>query len=207
MPVVAVANPKGGVGKSTLATNIAGYWASRGHAVALGDIDRQQSARLWLQQRPESAAPIALWDARPDWLGQPPRGSTHAVLDTPAGLQGWRLNDVLRQADRIVIPLQPSVFDMFATREFLNDLAQQLERDPARVGIIGTRVDERTIAAEHLREFIDDLGFTRLGTLRNAQNYVHLAAQGLTLFDVSPSRVRRDLEQWQTLCQWLDEVG
>ena len=51
MPVVVVANPKGGVGKSTMATHIAGYYASKGHSVMLGDADRQQSSKLWLGLR------------------------------------------------------------------------------------------------------------------------------------------------------------
>ena len=91
MPVVVIANPKGGVGKSTLATNVAGYYASRGHAVMLGDVDRQQSARLWLGLRPEAARPISTWDVQRDFIVRPPKGTTHVVLDTPAGLHGSKL--------------------------------------------------------------------------------------------------------------------
>ena len=199
--VVAVANPKGGVGKSTLATHIAGYFARRGHAVALGDVDRQQSARLWLGLRPAAARPIKLWDASADWVGRPPPDATHAVLDTPAGLSGWQLKDVLRQAARVIVPLQPSVFDIFATREFLDELAGQRG---VQVGIVGMRVDARTIAADKLHAFVDSLGLPVLGYLRDTQNYVHLAAHGLTLFDLVPARVERDLEQWQGICAWLD---
>ena len=86
MPVVVVANPKGGVGKSTLSTNIAGYLASRGHAVMLGDADRQQSSRLWLGLRPAAARTISTWDISADLIAKPPKGTTHVVLDTPAGL-------------------------------------------------------------------------------------------------------------------------
>ena len=207
MPVVAVANPKGGVGKSTLATQIAGYFASRGHTVVLGDVDRQQSAQLWLQQRPAAARPIGLWDVNSDWIGKPPREATHAVLDTPAGLHGWRLKDVLRLADRIVVPLQPSVFDIFATRQFLDDLAEHRLGGQAQVGIVGMRVDARTLAADKLHAFVDSLGLPVLGYLRDTQNYIHLAAHGLTLFDLSPGRVARDLEQWQGICAWLDGAG
>ena len=207
MALVAVANPKGGVGKSTLATNIAGYYASRGHAVALGDVDGQQSARWWLGERPQVARTIQLWEATPDWIGRPPRDVAHAVLDTPAGLQGWRLKDVLRKADRIVVPLQASVFDIFATRQFLDDLQALRIDTSAQIGIVGMRVDERTIAADKLHAFVNELGLPVLGFLRNTQNYVHLAAHGLTLFDVAPARVARDLEQWQPLCTWLDEAG
>ena len=204
MPVVVVANPKGGVGKSTLATNIAGYWARQGHAVVLGDVDRQQSARLWLGLRPPAARPIGLWDATSDMISRPPREASHAVLDTPAGLHGWRLGDVLKQADKIIVPLQPSVFDIFATRDFLDQLAAHRRAGRAEVGIVGMRVDQRTRAAEQLQHFVDSLGFPVLGYLRDTQNYVHLAAHGITLFDVAPGRVARDLEQWQGICAWLD---
>ena len=204
MPVVVVANPKGGVGKSTLSTNVAGYYASRGHAVLLGDTDPQQSARLWLGLRPAAARPIGAWDASADVISRPPRGTTHAVLDTPAGLHGWRMSDVFQLADKIIVPLQPSVFDIFATRSFLNKLAEHRHAAGVQIGIVGMRVDARTKAAEQLHHFVDTLGFPVLGYLRDTQNYIHLAAHGLTVFDVTPGRVGRDLEQWQSICNWLD---
>ena len=204
MPVVVVANPKGGVGKSTLSTNIAGYFAAQGHAVMLGDADRQQSSRLWLGLRPAAARPISTWDVSADLIVKPPKGTSHVVLDTPAGLGGWRFKDILKMADKIVIPLQPSVFDIFATRQFLDELAEHRQADSVRVGIVGMRVDSRTIAADKLHEFVDTLGVPVLGYLRDTQNYVHLAARGLTLFDVTPGRVEKDLEQWRGICHWLD---
>lgn len=204
MPVVVVANPKGGVGKSTLSTNIAGYYASRGHAVMLGDVDRQQSSRLWLGLRPPVARPIASWDVTPDLIVKPPKGTTHVVLDTPGGLHGWRFNDVVKLAHKLVVPLQPSVFDIFATRSFLDKLADSSKASGLEIGIVGMRVDDRTLAADHLRTFVDTLGLPVLGYLRDTQNYIHLAARGLTVFDVAPSRVQRDLEQWESICAWLD---
>jgi len=204
MPIVVVANPKGGVGKSTLSTNIAGYYASRGHAVMLGDVDRQQSSRLWLGLRPAAARAIASWETDADDIVRPPKGTTHVVLDTPAGLHGKRLNDVVKMADRIVVPLQPSVFDIFATRAFLDELVHNKHAAKTQIALVGMRVDARTIAADHLHEFVDRLGVPVLGYLRDTQNYVHLAARGLTLFDVAPGRVEKDLEQWRALCQWLD---
>jgi chromosome partitioning protein len=204
MPVVVVANPKGGVGKSTLATNVAGYFAAQGHTVMLGDVDRQQSSRLWLGLRPPQARPIASWDVSPDLIGKPPKGTTHVVLDTPAGLHGWRFNDVMKLADKVIVPLQPSVFDIFATRPFLDELAEHRHAGKIQLGIVGMRVDSRTIAADKLHEFVDSLGLPVLGYLRDTQNYIHLAARGLTLFDVAPSRVEKDLEQWQPICRWLD---
>lgn len=204
MPVVVVANPKGGVGKSTLATNIAGYFACQGHAVMLGDADRQQSSRLWLGLRPAAVRPIATWDVSADLIAKAPKGTSHVVLDTPAGLHGWRFNDVMKMADKIIVPLQPSVFDIFATHSFLDHLLQYKHHDKLQIGLIGMRVDARTIAADKLHEFVATLGLPVLGYLRDTQNYIHLAARGLTLFDVTPSRIEKDLAQWQTICEWLD---
>ena len=204
MPVVVVANPKGGVGKSTLATNVAGYFASRGHAVMLGDADRQQSSQLWLGLRPTTARPISTWELSADKIVKPPKGTTHVVLDTPAGMHGKMLHEVIKLADRVIVPLQPSVFDIFATRAFLDELAADHKAAKLKVGIVGMRVDARTIAADKLHEFVDSLGLPVLGYLRHTQNYIHLAARGLTLFDVARGRVERDLEQWEEICRWLD---
>jgi chromosome partitioning protein len=204
MPVVVVANPKGGVGKSTLSTQIAGYFASRGHAVMLGDADRQQSSRLWLSLRPPAAAPISTWDVEEDHLAKPPKGTTHVVLDTPAGLHGKRLKEVLKLADKVIVPLQPSVFDIFATRAFLDELAASAQAAKTQIGIVGMRVDERTRAADQLHTFVNSLGLPVLGFVRDTQNYIQLPARGLTIFDVAPGRVERDLAQWAPICRWLD---
>ena len=205
MPIVVIANPKGGVGKTTLATNVAGYFASLGHAVMLGDADRQQSSKLWLGLRPPAARPIATWDITADLIAKPPKGVTHVVLDTPGGLHGWRFNDVIKLADKIIVPLQPSVFDIFATRAFLDQLAEHRLAGKVQIGIVGMRVDGRTIAADKLRGFVDSLNVPVLGMVRDTQNYIHLAARGLTLFDVAPGRVEKDLEQWKNICEWLDK--
>jgi len=204
MPVVVVANPKGGVGKSTLSTQIAGYFASQNHRVMLGDADRQQSSRLWLSLRPGNTPPIRSWDIGEDQIAKPPKGTTHLVLDTPAGLHGKRLKDILKRAHKVVVPLQPSVFDIFATQDFLNELADSARAAKIDIGIVGMRVDERTRAAEQLHKFVETTGLPVLGYVRDTQNYVQLAARGLSLFDLAPERVARDLEQWQPICLWLD---
>ena len=204
MPVLVIANPKGGVGKSTIATNVAGYLASKGHSVMLGDADRQQSSRLWLGLRPAAARPITTWEIGEDHVGKPPKGTSHVVIDTPAGLSGRRFNDVMALADKVIIPLQPSIFDIYATRAFLDQLAEHRRAGRLQVGIVGMRVDERTRAAEQLHAFVDSLGLPVLAYLRHTQNYIQLAARGLTIFDIAPGRVARDREQWEGLCRWLE---
>lgn len=207
MPVILVANPKGGVGKSTLASNIAGYYARQGRPVMLGDIDAQQSARQWLALRPGQLPPIRSWELDGDkGLARPPKGVSHVVLDTPAGLHGKKLASVYGLADKLLIPLQPSLFDIQATYGFLQslqDLRRQTGRGP-RLALVGMRAKEGTLSSQQLQQFVQGLDVPVLGMLRDTQNYVQLAARGLTLWDVAPGRVERDLAQWQALGEWLD---
>lgn len=207
MPIIAIVNSKGGVGKSTLATHVAGYWASRGHSVALGDLDKQQSSRTWLQTRPTQMAAIAPWATDDIHKSRLPQAATYGVLDTPAGLDGKDLKEVLKLADKLLVPLQPSAFDMSATRALLQELAEYKKIDRIDVALLGMRAKEHTVSLQHLHAFCENLPFEVLGTLRDTQNYVHLAAQGLTLFDISSTaQIQRDLEQWQPICAWLDKA-
>lgn len=203
MPVFLVANPKGGVGKSTIATNLAGYFARLGKRTMLGDVDRQQSARAWLALRPAHLPRIESWEVDADRIARPPKGVTHVVLDSPAALHGHLLKEVLRVADRVIVPLQPSLFDIYATTAFLAKLADRGElKANGQVGVLGMRVDARTRAAEQLQRYVEGLNLPVLGFLRDTQNYVQLAAHGLTLWDVAPSRVEKDLAQWEPLLAW-----
>ncbi|MEI7514950.1 MAG: ParA family protein [Betaproteobacteria bacterium] len=204
MTRIVVANPKGGVGKSTLSTHIAGYFASQGHKVLLGDADVQQSSQLWLTLRPHSASPIGHWEVDPSDISKPPKDASHVVLDTPAGLSGKQLKEALKWADKVIVPLQASIFDIYATRSFLDELAQSRHAQRLDVGIVAMRVDERTLAADQLSAFVGSLDLPTVGTLRDTQNYVQLAANGLTIFEVATARMERDLAQWQPICHWLD---
>lgn len=206
MSITAIMNPKGGVGKSTLATNVAGYYASQGYKTHLGDADRQGSAQYWLGMRSPKLPEIKLWDIDHHLGNKPPKKSEQIVLDTPGDIHGKRVKEVIKLADRILVPLQPSVFDIAATRSFLNHV--HLEYKKIRkidVAVVGMRVDPRTIAAERLRDFVEELDLPVLGFIRNTQNYVHLASNGLTLFDVPRGRVAKDLEQWEPIIEWLEQ--
>lgn len=203
MPVIVVANPKGGVGKSTLSSNIAGYFARQGHAVMLGDVDRQQSSRLWLRLRPENLPKILSWDITEDHIARPPKGTTHIVLDTPAGLHGPGLDAVMKLADKVVVPLQASVFDIYATQDFLAELSRRKRADKTQLAVVGNRIKDHTKATEHLKEFLQTLDIPLLGLLRDTQNYAHLAAHGLSLWDVAAHKVEKDVEQWAPVLKWL----
>ena len=201
-----IANPKGGCGKTTLATNLAGWFARRGHRVMLGDIDRQQSSRAWLKLRADALPPIRSWDIEPGEPARPPKDTSRVVLDTPAGLHGKKLDVVVKSIHRVLVPLQPSIFDILATRAFLDVLLEEkaVRNQKTFVAIVGMRVDARTRAAHELERFVEGLDVPVLGFLRDTQTYVQAAAHGLTLFDLSPSRAEKDLPQWQGIIDWVE---
>ena len=206
MKAFLVANPKGGSGKSTLATNLAGYFASKRHEVMLGDIDRQQSSREWLGIRPFELPSIDTWDIGHDNIARPPKGTTHVVLDTPAGLRGKMLDKVLNLSTRVIVPVQPSMFDMAATRNFLTELLSEkaVRKGRVDVAVIGMRVDARTRAAAELERFFASFDLPVLTYLRDTQVYVQAAGAGMTIFDLPPSRAERDLEQWRAIIEWAE---
>ncbi|MGA7815168.1 ParA family protein [Caballeronia sp.] len=207
MTVIVVANPKGGVGKSTLATNLAGYFAANGEWVALADLDKQQSAHSWLDLRPDTLPRIEEWKMNVDAPSKPPKGLEKAVVDTPAGIHGNRLALALDLADKVIVPLQPSMFDILATQEFLIRLQKEkaVRKGTIEVGVVGMRVDARTKSADQLHRFVEGLDLPVLGFLRDTQNYVQAAAHGLTLWDVAKSRVEKDLEQWGPIVEWVSK--
>lgn len=203
-----IANPKGGSGKSTLATNLAGLLAHRNGArgeirVMLGDVDRQQSSRLWLERRPRSLPRIRGWELVAGEPARPPKGTTHAVIDTPAGLHGDKLKELVKLATRLLVPVQPSAFDMLATRRFLEDLAELKAARGLAVGVVAMRVHERTRSADELRRFLESTGLPLISFLRDTQNYVQLAAEGMTLFDLTAAKLEKDLAQWAPIEEWV----
>lgn len=212
MPVVAVINRKGGSGKSTLATHLAAWCSTTGRASMLGDVDFQGSAQSWLKRR--EAQPgvrgraIVGWSADPRNVMRPPAGVTHVVLDTPGGLRGLDLAKVVMTADAILLPVSHSMFD----RESAADCYAELKLLPrvaggkCKVAAIGMRLDARTRGEETLRAWAADIGLPVLGVLRETQTYVRCAEQGLTVFDLPPSRVQADLAQWQPILDWLQPV-
>ncbi len=203
MRAVLIANPKGGAGKTTLATNLAGYFANDGRKVTLCDLDRQQSALRWMAFRDPSVAPVTGYYAGNQLVLNMPREADWVVLDAPAGLQGYKLSDYLREVDKVLVPLVPSIFDMAATEDFLNSIRSEMRGRKNAIGIVAMRVDPRTRAAGMLEEFLKHFDIPIVTYLRNTQNYVNVAAAGATVFDPPRSKHRREMEQWEPLLRWV----
>lgn len=205
MRSVLIANPKGGAGKTTLATNLTGYFANEGQSVTLCDLDRQQSSLRWMAFRGETVPSISGYFGGNQMVVSLPKEADWVVLDAPAGLQGYKLTDYLRLVDKVIVPVVPSIFDMAATEDFLNSIRNELRGRKRAIGIVAMRVDPRTRAAAMLEEFLTHFDVPILSYIRNTQNYVNVAASGLTIFDSPRSRHRRDIEQWDSLLQWLND--
>lgn len=205
MRAVLVANPKGGAGKTTLATNLAGYFANQGKKTTLCDLDRQQSSLRWMAFRDPALPAITGYYGGNQISLSLPREADWVVVDAPAGLQGYKLSDYLKSVDKVLVPLVPSVFDMAATEDFLNAIRGEVRGVRAKVGIVAMRVDPRTKAASMLEEFLKHFDIPIVAYIRNTQNYVNVAASGATVFDPPRARHRRDMEQWSSLLQWVEK--
>ena len=205
MRSILVVNPKGGSGKTTVATNLAGFFAARGKRVVLADMDRQQSAANWLTRRPEALPHIKAWTAATDKKEIKSYDAQWTVIDSPAGVHGEKLTNLVRRVEWVVVPVAPSAFDMEATQDFLAELLKEkpIKKGESQVAVVGNRVDSRTLVADELQTFLKSLALPILTYLRDTQNYIHCARDGYSLFDVAPSRVEQDIEQWKPLVRWL----
>jgi chromosome partitioning protein len=203
MRTVLIANPKGGSGKTTLATNLAGYFAKRKRHVVLSDMDRQQSALNWLERRPEDLPLIHGLNGR--GKNTISLSAEWNIIDSPAGLHGERLSEAVKLADWVIVPMQASSFDIDATQDFLQVLGEEkaIRKERTFIAMVGMRIDSRTRAAADLEAYLEASDFPVVGHLRNAQIYVRAAERGASLFDLPPSQAARDIQQWSPLVNWL----
>jgi chromosome partitioning protein len=202
---ILIANPKGGSGKTTLATNIAGWLAGKRQRVMLSDSDPQRSASDWLARRPALFPPIGgitgearkreLKDLATQWL----------VVDSAAGLHGDALRDAIRRAEVLLVPVSPSRFDMAAMQRFLETSGdtKAVRQGGIDVGIVAMRVDARTRSAAELDEFLEGFDYPVVTHLRDTQVYVTCARDGSSVFDLPRSRGEQDWEQWKPLTRWI----
>jgi chromosome partitioning protein len=209
MRTIMLMNSKGGCGKTTLATNIATWYADEGKKVALADFDPQGSSLDWLEARksyegiPEIEAINAI-----EGSVSPAQGTEYLIMDVPAAVHGREINNLLRRVQSLIIPVLPSPIDMRACSRFLEELlaSGRVSKNETRIAIVANRVRENTIIYRQLEDYLGHLKIPFLTHLRESQNYIKAAEQGLGLFELAPSMVWYDLEQWDPIFEWLSSA-
>jgi chromosome partitioning protein len=226
MRTIMLLNAKGGCGKSTLATNLAAYYATQEKSVVLADFDPQGSALDWLAARPEERPPIkgvAAWKEPV----RVPRSTDYMILDVPAGTRGAQLTALVRRSQTIIVPVLPSATDIRAAARFVRDLllVGKIERKESKLAVVANRVRENSLMQDRMEQVLGSISvnyttvntqiyhklerfLTRLRipfitTLRDTANYQLADEQGISVFELG-SRASYDVDQWQPLLKWLD---
>lgn len=205
MKAILVANIKGGCGKTTIATHLAAALAKAGHVTVLADVDRQKSSLGWLERRPPSAPALLGLDWTRD-IDDAPKGTDWLVIDAPAALKTKQIEDLVRLADMVVLPVLPGAFDEQATLRFLKKLDElkPIARHKKQVAVIGNRLKARTKSAERLDAFLGGVGHTVVTRLRDSQIYPDAAATGLSLFDMTGKRAAEHRADWEPLLHYIE---
>ena len=211
---IVILNPKGGCGKTTLATNLAGFYALRGPPPTLIDCDPQGFSLRWLEKRPAGRPPIHGVRGYPERLdtAEPPclqahPDSTIAIVDLPAAIPHERLHAYTYIADSLLLPIQPSEIDVFSATRFVAELLLdvQLDRSERRLAIVANRVRSNTVSYQMLRRFLGSLKIPMIAALRDSQVYVHAAARGIGVCELPMHKIKNDTPQIAAIAAWLDK--
>ena len=212
MQRILVLNPKGGSGKTTIATNLASYFASQGDHPLLSDNDPQGSSTRWIKKRkPEQAFihGISAFERNTRmtraWQMRIPSDAAHVIVDTPAAVLAQDMPEMIKTADAIIVPVLPSDIDIYACSRCIADLLliAKVRRDENRIGVIANRVRRNTLIYQSLMRFLETLRIPVIATLRDSQNYVRAVEQGVGLFEMKRNLVSQDIEDWEPLLAWL----
>lgn len=211
MKKIVVLNPKGGSGKTTIATNLAAYFSTQGMEPTLMDMDRQGSSMHWLDKRFADLPVIhgiAAYENQMrvtrSWQMRVPPQSQRVVVDTPAAIDPQALPDITRGAQAILIPVLPSDIDIHAATALISNLLliARIRRSDGRIGVLANRVKSNTLIYQALMRFLRNLRIPIVGVLRDSQAYVRCAEQGIGIHEMKPHHVRKDLEQWKSILSW-----
>lgn len=212
---ILICNAKGGCGKTTLATNLASFYARLEKPVALMDHDKQGSTMRWLQLRPYDQAKIHGVSAHDrngsvtrSWLLKaPPGNAERVIIDSPAGVAGTQLIELLRDVDVVIVPVLPSPIDIHVASDYIHHILELKKQYgfTARIGAVANRVKENTLGYKTLQRFLKDLEIPFITTLRDTQNYVKAAKTGIGIHEMDSRTVAKDKEQWIALLTWIEK--
>jgi chromosome partitioning protein len=208
---IVVLNPKGGCGKTTLATNLASYFALRGPTPTLIDCDPKGYTERWLERRPPDSRKINgissddfVLHGNRNWPFRTPRAAGAVIIDTPAALGRREISELTYNANCILIPILPSMFDVQVTTSFIAELLLLTDFD-LPIAVVANRTRQNTKSLEMLMRILASLETPTIAVLRDSQNYVHAAAHGVGLYEMPHFQVRQDLEQMDLIIDWLDQ--
>lgn len=209
---IVILNPKGGCGKTTLATNIASYFSLRGPAPTLIDADPIGYTTRWLERRPPacnringlSIDELAMLGRR-NWSFRMPAEAGPVIVDTPAALRRRDISELSYDADCILIPVLPSEFDIHATSNFIAELLVETEFDRP-VAVVANRTRKNTKSLDRLLQILKSFETPTIAVLRNSQNYVHAAELGVGIYEMPHHKVKQDIEQMDLVVSWLEQL-
>lgn len=210
---IVVLNPKGGCGKTSLATNLASYFALKGPMPALLDCDPQGASMRWLEKRPRMRPPIHgiaayknAMNVTRTWQLRVPSETRQIIVDTPAGLDGPQIHDLVYDASNVLIPVLPSAIDIRYAARFIADLllVAQLDRGSVRVGIVANRTRQNTKSLKQLMRFLTSLKIPVIAVLRDSQNYVRATDEGIGICDLPFYRAKKDIVAMADIMTWLE---
>lgn len=218
MQKILVLNSKGGCGKTTVATNLASYFATQDLPTALLDFDPQGSSIRWLNLRPQSKPIIYgvhvasnknnTGVTRSFQMRVPPE-TERMIIDAPAGVTGNELRDLIGYVDTILLPVLPSSIDIHAVTRFIEELLLfgKVRQKGINVGVIANRARKNTLTYKSLERFLKTLKLPFITTLRDTQNYVHAAERGIGIHEMWDKRTDSDKAQWRPLTRWLEDMS
>lgn len=215
MLTVLVINSKGGSGKTTLSTNLASYYASKKCKTALMDYDSQGSSLQWLKLRPSHIEKIHGANAVPPkgaviqrsiqaWI---PTDTEMLILDAPAGTKGLLLQELVRKANFILIPVAPSPIDIHATADFIKDLylTGGVRSSTAKVAVVANRVRSDSAAMyASLENFLGALKLPILTSISDSDRYLQAVAKGLGVFEMDEIVTAKERRELLPIMKWLE---
>ncbi len=210
---IVLLNPKGGSGKTTIAINLASYYAVRDLRPVLMDYDPQGSGIRWLKKRTPQQPQIhgiAAYERNNrttrSFHLRLPAETQRLVIDTPAALSPHDMPELTRGADAVLVPVLPSDIDIHACSKCIADLllVAKVRRNDNRIGVIANRVRKQTLIYQSLMRFLATLQIPIVATFRDSQNYIRGAELGVGIHEMKSYLVREDVEQWKPLVQWLE---
>jgi len=206
-------NPKGGCGKTSLATNLASYFAQQGPIPTLLDCDPQGASMRWLEKRAPKRPPIhgiaayrQAMNSTRSWQLRIPRETRRLIVDTPAGLDGPGIHDLVYDATHILIPVLPSAIDIRVTAGFIAELLlfAQLDRARIQLGIVANRTRKNTLSLRQLMRFLNSLQIPVIATFRDSQNFITAVDEGAGICELPPYRAKGDVAELAKIVRWLD---